>query len=220
MKKIFLFAAAAMAALSVNAQQITFEEGQAAGAGAEFGGNGLLLTIVADDDSKTAIDANNCYFGDENTQVKFTARLKTGGKSASKNSMKLTAASAGTLYVYARTGSNSATDRNIALSQYGVEILNHTLLESEAIKVAGLDSADPTKETSVYPVLTCQVAVGDIEITYPVGSVNFYGFSLGSPIVQGIDNTNASVKVEKFYRDGQLIIRKNGVEYNALGAKL
>ena len=37
---------------------------------------------------------------------------------------------------------------------------------------------------------------------------------------QGIDNTNATVKVEKFYRDGQLIIRKNGVEYNVLGAQL
>ena len=36
---------------------------------------------------------------------------------------------------------------------------------------------------------------------------------------QGIDNVEA-VKAEKFYRDGQLIIRKNGVEYNALGAKL
>ena len=37
---------------------------------------------------------------------------------------------------------------------------------------------------------------------------------------QGINNTNAAVKVEKFYRDGQLIIRKNGVEYNALGTRL
>lgn len=33
-----------------------------------------------------------------------------------------------------------------------------------------------------------------------------------------LDNTNAAVKVEKFFRDGQLIIRKNGVEYNATGA--
>ena len=35
-----------------------------------------------------------------------------------------------------------------------------------------------------------------------------------------LDNTNANVKVEKFFRDGQLIIRKNGVEYNALGTQL
>ena len=34
---------------------------------------------------------------------------------------------------------------------------------------------------------------------------------------QGLDNTDAEVKVEKFFRNGQLIIRKNGVEYNVLG---
>ena len=35
---------------------------------------------------------------------------------------------------------------------------------------------------------------------------------------QGIDNTNVEIKVEKFFRDGQLIIRKNGIEYNVQGA--
>ena len=35
-----------------------------------------------------------------------------------------------------------------------------------------------------------------------------------------IDNTDAEVKAEKFFRNGQLIIRKNGVEYNALGTQL
>lgn len=37
---------------------------------------------------------------------------------------------------------------------------------------------------------------------------------------QGVENVNSAVKAEKFFRDGQLIIRKNGVEYNALGEKL
>ena len=37
---------------------------------------------------------------------------------------------------------------------------------------------------------------------------------------QGFENADAAVKAEKFYRNGQLIIRKNGVEYNALGAQL
>ncbi len=35
---------------------------------------------------------------------------------------------------------------------------------------------------------------------------------------EALDNTGAEVKVEKFFRNGQLIIRKNGVEYNAQGA--
>ena len=37
---------------------------------------------------------------------------------------------------------------------------------------------------------------------------------------QAVENVNSAVKAEKFFRDGQLIIRKNGVEYNALGEKL
>lgn len=37
---------------------------------------------------------------------------------------------------------------------------------------------------------------------------------------EGVENVNSAVKAEKFFRDGQLIIRKNGVEYNALGEKL
>lgn len=36
----------------------------------------------------------------------------------------------------------------------------------------------------------------------------------------GIDNTDADVKATKFFENGQLIILKNGVKYNALGAQL
>jgi hypothetical protein len=36
----------------------------------------------------------------------------------------------------------------------------------------------------------------------------------------GIDNTNAQANAVKFFENGQLIILKNGVKYNALGAKL
>ena len=43
-------------------------------------------------------------------------------------------------------------------------------------------------------------------------------FEVGEPTA--VDNTNAEVKAEKFFRNGQLIIRKNGVEYNALGTQL
>jgi hypothetical protein len=59
---------------------------------------------------------------------------------------------------------------------------------------------------------------GDVQIKEFDGGYRIKAIQVGE--LQGIDNTNAAVKVEKFYRDGQLIIRKNGVEYNALGAKL
>lgn len=37
---------------------------------------------------------------------------------------------------------------------------------------------------------------------------------------QAIDNTNADVKATKIFENGQLVIIKNGVKYNALGAQL
>ncbi len=225
MKKIFFFAVAAMAALSMNAQQIVFSDADVAAAGELDGkafGTGNLILTVTDQATKVAIDANNCHFGDANAQVKFTHRLKTGGKSTSKNTLNLTIGKAGKLYIYVRTGSNSATDRNLVVSQFGADLINKVILESDAINVAGLDSDDPAKETKVYPVLTCDVGVGNVEINYPVNGLNFYAFSLDGPVVpseQGFENANAAVKAEKFFRNGQLIIRKNGVEYNAIGTQ-
>ena len=44
-------------------------------------------------------------------------------------------------------------------------------------------------------------------------------FQIDLDAEQGIENVEA-VKAEKFYRNGQFIIRKNGVEYNVLGAEV
>ena len=68
----------------------------------------------------------------------------------------------------------------------------------------------------MYPIeLTAYSDV--VVIRETVGGYILHKIEIGA--LQGIDNVEA-VKAEKFYRDGQLIIRKNGVEYNALGAKL
>lgn len=62
-------------------------------------------------------------------------RLKTGGKSTTqKNYLTLTVPSDGTLKVYARTGKNSDTNRNIILTQDGTQLIDKILLESEAVK--------------------------------------------------------------------------------------
>lgn len=224
MKKFFLFAAL-FAAMTVNAEQIIFTEVAAKGSlnGKSFKDGEFVLSITDEAKNKVEVDSNSCYFGTVEAQEKFALRLKTGGKSQvnedATNALLLTVPAAGKLFICARTGSNSATDRNVALVQNGDTILNHVLLESEAVLVKGLDSADPEKETKVYPVLNCDVKEGDIDIFYPVGAINFYSFVFRAK-GQGLDNTNEAVKVEKFYRDGQIVIRKNGVEYNVLGAQL
>lgn len=179
MKKFFTLVVMSVLALSANAQRISWTEDDAASAGTLDGKefvNGDFKLIITDTDGKVAIDKNNAYFGTADANEKFTARLKSGGKSSSKNSITLTVPAAGTLKVYARTGSNSATDRTLVLTQGETELYNKVVQEDDAAKVKGMDSNDPDKETNVYPVISVEVAAGEVAVSYPVGSMNFYGF--------------------------------------------
>ena len=180
MKKFFTLIAATAMALTATAQKISWTEDDLASAGTldgkTFGDNGFVLTIT-DTDGKFAIDKNSAWFGTADSQAKSDGgRLKSGGKSSSKNQLNLTIPGAGTLKVYARTGSNSATDRPLVIMQGEAELYNQVVQEADAIKVKGLDSSDPEKETNVYPIISVEVSAGEVNITYPVGSMNFYGF--------------------------------------------
>jgi hypothetical protein len=175
MKKIFTLIAGALMAIGAQAQTITWDAPIDKGNVPGTYGENFVLTVV-DTDSKIAVDANNAYFGTEASQTKFTHRLKTGGKSSAKNSLTLTIPSSGTLKVYVRTGSNSATDRNLILSQGGSELYNKVVQEADAVGVVGLDETDPTKAVNVYPIIAVTVAAGTVDISYPVGGLNFYGF--------------------------------------------
>lgn len=182
-------------AIGASAQTYFFQEGDVASAGTLDGktfADGFITLL--DTDGKMAIDVNSAYFGDAETQTKFPYRLKSGGKSSSKNKIFLNVAAAGTLKVYARTGSNSATDRNLVITQNETELYNQVVQESNAIKVKGLDEANPEKETNVYSAITATVTAGEVLITYPTGSMNFYGFEVasGEASVQTMKTTNTN----------------------------
>ncbi len=225
MKKFFLFAAALVAAMTVNAEQIFWTAPIAKADladGQTFSDGGLILTVT-DEADKFEVDANNASFGDAEAQIKFTHRLKTGGKSQVKDggtsALSLEVPADGKLYIYARTGSSSA-DRAIKISQ-DEALLNQTLSESNAIEIDAPTAEDPTKKLKVHPVYSVDVKAGDVAIEYPDGAVNFYGFSFGAPLnPQGIEDINDEVKAVKYFENGQLVIKKNGVKYNALGAQL
>lgn len=212
MKKFFTLIAAAFLAAGVQAQVITFTAGEKPTEG--FAAGDFKLTYV-DDDSKIVVDANNCYFGTATEQTKFSARLKTGGKSSSKNNLTAKVPAAGVLKIAVRTGSNSATDRNVVIAQNGTELYNKVVLESDAIKVKGLDEAEPEKETNVYPYITVNVEAGDVNITYPVGSVNFYAFEFigGSA---GITNVKANAEKNVIYN---LAGQKVAADYKGIAIK-
>ena len=234
MKKVLLFAAAIMAAVAVNAQRLDFSEVIAA---ADFGEtktfvkDGISLAVT-NGNGKFAVDANKAKFGTAEAYEQDTMRLKTGGASGSKSAMTLTVPADGKVYVHARTGSAKVA-RVLTFSQGGLDILNANLIDDDAVEVEET-TEQGVEVVKVFPVFSCNVKKGTIDLTYgevgegstetdqtkiKAGGINIYAIIFeGSS--QDIENTSATVKVEKFYRDGQLIIRKNGVEYNALGAKL
>ena len=206
MKKFFTLIAAVALAASVNAQVLKFDQTYAKGSvPATFSADGLVLKVV-DTDGKMAVDANSQYFGTAESYENFSYRLKSGGKSLTKNNLTLTVPSDGTLKVYVRTGSSSATDRNVVLTQNGTELVNKILLESEAVSVP-MTVDNETKDTKVFPVISVPVKQGDIAITYPVNSVNFYGFELVKTGT-GISSVNAAAA------------KKDGKTYNMAGQEV
>ena len=173
MKKIFTLIAAVAFAASASAQVISFDTNYGAGEVPASFSNGDLVLSVTDTDGKLVVEKNSQYFGTADSYVLFDKRLKSGGKSSKKNGLTLTLPVDGTLKVYARTGSSTATDRNVILTQNETELVNKVLLESEAVK-ATING----EEKSVFPVISVEAKKGDVAITYPVGSINFYAFEL------------------------------------------
>jgi len=61
---------------------------------------------------------------------------------------------------------------------------------------------------------------GDVVIKLIVNTSNIFGVRIDKLGTQAVENVENGVKAEKFFENGQLVIIKNGVKYNALGAQL
>ena len=215
MRKIFTLIAMAAFAVTVSAQKIEFTQAYAKlNVPGTFEKDGFVLTVTdTDTNGKISVDENTAYFGTADNYVSFGFRLKTGGKSSSKNGLSLTLPQDGTIKIYARTGKNDATDRNVVLTQKETSavLLNKVLLESEAVET--VIDGDVKK---VYPVLSASAKAGVVDITYPVNSINFYCFELATsagvtqiltPEVEGETYNLSGVKVAD---DTKGIVIKNG----------
>ena len=180
MKKIFTLIAMAFVAISVNAQRLTFMGALQA----SYEKDGFKLEYVDTDGKLATDDSKSNNFGTADAYEKIEGCLKTGGKSGSKNNMTLTIPADGTLKVYVRTGSNSATDRNLVLTQNETELYNKVVQETDKVEVG---------DVSVYPIISVSVKAGTVAVTYPVGSLNFFAFELVSGGGTGEKITYASV---------------------------
>ena len=223
MKKIFFLAAAMLAAVTVNAQRIEFTEVIATG---DFGtsrtfSNGDVELTIDNRYGKMQVDANKTKFGTSTADMwQSTNRLKTGGMSSvtegKELGMTLYVPSAGVVKVYARSGSSSAT-RAIVLVQDGVEVLNHAFSDAE-----GVSEGDVT----LFPIFTSEkVAEGEIDIQFGKVPESESGSNGGMYIYaiefvsdgQGIQDAMWAPKAKKIMENGQMLIVRDGVKYNALG---
>ena len=143
-------------------------------------------------------------------------------------------------------GANKAAEQNYVTFSTPAEFANQVLPEGAVLKFricsTEEDGGDLSTMVIVFNQDTLQVPAttlgakfqtSDVVVALPqaacqtltfafdnVPSQKFIpDFQIDLDAEQGIENVEA-VKAEKFYRNGQLIIRKNGVEYNVLGAEV
>ena len=169
----------------------------------------FTLTVKDTDASKQEIDQNTASFGTAEENKAYNFRLKTGGKSSSKNGLTLAIPADGTLRIAARTGSNSATDRNLVVKQADVELYNKVVVEAD-------------KVGDYYPYIYVEVKQGTVVLEYPVNTINFYafGFKAAEGPATGFEEIEAAEKAVKFIENGQIFILRDGAVYNLMGARV
>ena len=168
----------------------------------------FTLTVTDTDASKVEVDANTASFGTAEENATYTFRLKTGGKSSSKNVLTLAIPADGKLRIAARPGSKDATDRNIVVKQGETELYNQVVLEE--------------KVGDYYSYVLVDVKQGTVTIEYPVNSLFLYAFgfqAVAGPTV-GFENIEATEKAVKFIENGQIFILRDGAVFNLMGARV
>lgn len=212
MKKLFTLVAAMATAMTINAQSITFGDAAIAAADLPATFTNGEITLAVTNDGKIAVDLNNANFGTADEAVKYSSRLKTGGKSSAGRFLTLSVPSDGTVKIAARTGKNSDTNRNIVLTQGGTELANKVLLETEAIEVGEGDDA-----RKVYPYVTASVKKGDIDITFPTNSINIYAIEfvaatsgIKTAIAKVSDDATYNLAGQRVDRNYKGVVIKNG----------
>lgn len=145
--------------------------------------NGFKVVAKSD---KGKVDGSSLNFAyastDENIETSFTQRWNVGAPltpTTANRNMTITVPSAGTLNVYVRCGNKTATDRTLVLKQGDSEIFNKVIKDEDAFLIG---------EATCYPIVSVEVAAGDITVTTN-NTINFYGFSFTPTAASSVDVT-------------------------------
>ncbi len=175
MKRILTLVAAMTLTVAISAQSITFGDVALTNENLPASWSNGNVKLVLTNDGKPTVDLNSTNFGTEDAYENYVSRLKTGGKSSANRYLTLTVPSDGTVKIAARTGSNSDVTRTIVLTQNDNDLVIKTLVETEAISIAGGENT-----IKIYPYVVADVKAGDIIITFPVNGINIYGIEFVS----------------------------------------
>lgn len=228
MKKFFFFAAALVAAATINAETYDFAT-YATEADWVVTNATKNASLSTEDklvyDIKGNIEAVVSPKGAENIQFTikngsdkakaFNINLGNSFEFGGKNGIiKLSGVQVGAniQLVVAAKGSTAANFKDAADIYPKGAIAVSTDLTAPAKSSAGADEKGYVWVTLEYQATSANVEIKEFDGGYRIKSMTIGGTT-------AIDNTNAeAVKAVKYMENGQLIIEKNGIKYNALGA--
>lgn len=226
MKKLFFLAAALVAALSIYAADAKIwkvEEWDLAAIAPTMVGDTIVSSFTVDGlqvvaiekrnkDNKITtgvmIDDNNCTFEkDTENEMKFTKRLKMMGASTAEcRQINFPVSKNATVEIWARSAGND--DRTFSLGE--------AAWDGEA---AGITSFTVKKSEGGYCVYKYEGNAAKLHLWVSAG-VNIYGIRVTPAAATAIENAEVEAKAVKTFENGQLVIIKNGVRYNAVGAMI
>ncbi len=215
MKKIFTLIAVAAMAISANAQLLQYT-GEETAANCTLSQDGFSVQAVSDK-SSCAIDENSQYFGTATDYINLKKRWKSAGKGGSTVYIKVTVPTAGKLTIYTRSGSSSATDRALVISQSGTELYNQVVKENESTDYETATIGGETKK--VFPARTVSVNAGTVDVTWTTNSLNFYGYKFESTTgiqtvkVVAVDGASYNLAGQKVNENHKGIVIKDGKKF-------
>lgn len=247
MKKFFFFAAALVAAVTINAKDCTwnfttiFTENKTF----EIGDGKTPEAVVEDElyvygngkDKGWAADVaqSSKYFGDfltvdDQDANKKLARLKSQGTGYLKDggvygAIAFKVSGNSEITIAAVSSSGSAVRKMQVLTADGTEVASFTF-DGNVGKKDNNDQpfvANYTGAATTLYIVSAPQAVDAATDGYTAGGINFYkvaatNVTSWSTPETAINNTAVEAKATKYMENGALVIVKNGVKYNALGA--
>ena len=242
MKKFFFFAAAALAAMTINAQYVVvlnqvanYIDFQALSvsdpamtssvvtstAPYELANGSKLVGFQKSDGSEAANTWNvkesyNTTMPTPTWNNVDSLKAGTMFRAASGTTIELGAfqtSAEGKLVVYYQP--NGDSERGVEVYVYG-ELVEGTNLTGSGAKIDGIRPAYAGEIT----LAAGSYDAGDVVIKLITNTSNIFGVRIDELQGQGVENVLDAVKAVKTFENGQLVIIKNGVRYNALGVQL